>query len=249
MAFRNSEEGKHLENGVTWFERPTIEVASGASAGKWERLAIQTHFVQRGESYLELARTYVAPLCREGDILSTSEKIIGMCQNNVVEMKDVKLGWWAKHLSKFASRSSAGIGMDEPYKLQLAIDLAGLPRILWACVCHVFGKLAGKKGVFYKVAGHDIAGIDGFYSHSSFELYHSIAILNPREPDKVAAELSAELGIPVYLVDANDLEREVLGKSPDAPYTDDEFLELIRDNPAGQSDELTPLILIRKAAE
>ena len=48
-------------------------------------------------------------------------------------------------------------------------------------------------------------------------------------------------------MDANDLEREVLGKSPDAPYTDDEFLELIRDNPAGQSDELTPLILIRRA--
>jgi len=241
MAFRNSEETKHLENGVTWFERKPI----GGAGGEWERLAVQTHFVERGESYIELVRRYVAPLCREGDILSTSEKIIGMCQNNVVEMKDVRLGWWAKNLSKFASRSAAGIGMDEPYKLQLAIDLAGLPRILFACACHVVGKLLGKKGVFYKVAGHDIAGIDGFYAHSSFELYHTLAILNPREPDKVCAELSAELGIPVYLVDANDLEREVLGRSLNAPFNDETFLELIRDNPAGQSDELTPFILIR----
>lgn len=241
MAFRNSEETKRVTEDVTWFERAQIEGAGGT----WSRMAIQTHFVERGESYIELVRRYVKPLCREGDILSTSEKIIGMCQNNVVEMKDVKLGWWAKNLSKFASRSAAGIGMDEPYKLQLAINLAGLPRILFACVCHVVGRIFGKKGVFYKVAGHDIAGIDGFYSHSSFELYHTLAILNPREPDKVCAELTEELGIPVYLVDANDLEREVLGRSPDAPFDDAKFLELIRDNPAGQSDELTPFILIR----
>jgi len=243
MAFRNSEETKRTLNGVTYFERPQIEGAGGT----YDRLAVQTHFVERGESYIELVRRYVAPVMREGDILSTSEKIIGMCQNNVVEMKDVKLGWWAKNLSKFASRSAAGIGMDEPYKLQLAINLAGLPRILFACACHVVGKLLGKKGVFYKVAGHDIAGIDGFYSHSSFEIYHTLAILNPRDPNGVCAELSKELGIAVYLVDANDLEREVLGRSPDAPLSDEKFLELIRDNPAGQSDELTPFILIRKA--
>ena len=243
MAFRNSEETRREDSGVTYFLRPQIE----GSAGRFDRLAIQTHFVQRGESYIELMRKYVAPLATEGDILCTSEKIIGMCQNNVVEMKDVPPGWWARNLSKFASRSAAGIGMDEPHKLQLAINLAGLPRILFACVCHVVGRLFGKRGVFYKVAGHGIAGIDGFYSHSSFDLYHTIAILNPRDPNGVCAELEGELGIPVYLVDANDLEREVLGRSPSAPYSDEVFLELIRDNPAGQSDELTPLILIRKA--
>lgn len=243
MAFRNSEEARREKDGVVYFIRPEIE----AGGEKYQRLAIQTHFVERGESYIELVKKYVLPLWQEGDILSTSEKIIGMCQNNVVEMKDVKLGWWAKHLSKFASRSAAGIGMDEPYKLQLAINLAGLPRILFACVCHVFGKLLGKKGVFYKVAGHDIAGIDGFYSHSSFDVYKTMAILNPREPDKVCAEINAETGVVAYLVDANDLEREILGRPPVKPVSDEVFLEMIRDNPAGQSDELTPLIIIRKA--
>ncbi len=243
MAFRNSDEAKRTQGEVTYFVRPQIT----AGGEVYDRLAIQTHFVERGESYIELMKKYVLPLYREGDILSVSEKIIGMCQNNVVEMKDVKLGWFAKHLSKFASRSSAGIGMDEPYKLQLAIDLAGLPRILFACFCHVIGKLFGKKGVFYKVAGHGIAGIDGFYSHSSFDVYKTMAILNPREPDKVCAEIGRETGINCYIVDANDLEREILGGPEKRPVSDEVFLEMIRDNPAGQSDELTPLILIRKA--
>ncbi len=243
MAFRNSEEARRVKDGVTYFIRPQIE-AGGAT---YDRLAINTHFVERGESYVELIKKYVLPLWQEGDILSISEKIIGMCQNNVVEMKDVKLGWWAKNLSKFASRSAAGIGMDEPYKLQLAIDLAGLPRILWACVCHVVGRLFGKKGVFYKVAGHEIAGIDGFYSRSSFDVYKTMAILNPRDPNGVCAEIERETGVVCYLVDANDLTREILGAPAEKPVADETFLEMIRDNPAGQSDELTPLIIIRKA--
>ena len=87
---RNLEDQRREKDGIVYFDRGTV---TGKNGRKYDRFAIQTHFVQRGESYLELVRKYVAPLCREGDILSTSEKIIGMCQNNVVEMKDVKLGW------------------------------------------------------------------------------------------------------------------------------------------------------------
>ena len=124
--------------------------------------------------------------------------------------------------------------------------MKGLPRILWACLCHVVGRLFGKRGVFYQIVGQDVAGIDGFYSHSSFDVYHTMAVLNPREPDKVCAEIEETLHIPIVIVDANDLNVEILGVAPslsDKPR--DFFAELIRDNPAGQDDELTPLILIR----
>ena len=243
---RNKVETKREKGGSVYYIRGRREV----EGKQYQRFAVATHFVERGEDYLKVLRQYLAPLYQEGDIVSMSEKVISMCQNNTVEMKDVKLGFWAKFLSKFATHSSAGIGMDEPYKLQLAINMKGLPLILWASLCSAVGKLFHKRGVFYEIVGQDVAGIDGFYSHSSFELYHTLAVLNPKEPEKVCQNISSELGYSCILADANDLNVEILGLSPDVRERGEEFAkELIRDNPAGQSDELTPFILIREVRE
>ena len=231
---------------LRYFDRGVREV-DGVS---YQRYAIQTHFVERGEDFTELLRRYVSPLFEPGDMVTVGEKVVSMCQDNTVQMEDVHLGFWAKFLSKFATSNAHGIGMDEPYKLQLAIDMKGLPRILWACVCHVFGRLFGKRGGVYKSVGQDGAGSDGFYSHSSFDGYHTRAVLNPREPNRVCAEIEHVLDLPIIIVDANDLNVEILGRAPSLSDKPDEFLaELIRDNPAGQDDELTPLILIRPVAE
>ena len=51
------------------------------------------------------------------------------------------------------------------------------------------------------------------------------------------------------IVDANDFGREILGKSQDIELTDEELKEIIKDNPAGQERELTPLVLIRRKKE
>ncbi|MDO4199410.1 MAG: coenzyme F420-0:L-glutamate ligase [Clostridia bacterium] len=246
MGFRNSEDCKREVDGVVYYVRKNACV----QGCEFERFAIQTHFIEQGESYLDVIGKYVAPLYEEGDVLSISEKIISMCQNNTVNKSDVKLGFWAKFLSKFASSNSHGIAMDEPYKLQLAINLAGLPRILFACFCSAVTKLFGIKGVFYKIAGHEIDGIDGFYMNSSFDLYHNLALLNPKNPSKVCNEISDAFKINSMIVDANDFEVNILGKNDNLKELSDEFLKmLIKDNPAGQSDELTPLILIKNVAK
>jgi len=239
---RNLKKNQREKNGVTYFVRGLREV----NGGRYERYAVQTHFVERGEDYVEVLRRYVSPLYEKGDIVSMSEKVISMCQNNTVEMKDVKPGFWAKFLSKFATHNNNGIAMDEPYKLQLAIDLKGLPLILWATFCGGVARIFGKRGVFYKIVGQDVAGIDGFYSHSAFETYHTLAVLNPKEPEKVCADIYEALGVSCMLVDANDIAVEILGKSPDLGEREDLWLaDLIRDNPAGQDDELTPFVIVR----
>jgi hypothetical protein len=46
-------------------------------------------------------------------------------------------------------------------------------------------------------------------------------------------------------MDANDIDQNQLGKCDDFPLTDDEIQDAMADNPSGQGDELTPLILIR----
>ena len=67
------------------------------------RHAIKTRFVQQGESYIDIFEEYVKPIYEEGDIVSCSEKIIALCQNRIVKREDIKIGFWAKLLSKFAS--------------------------------------------------------------------------------------------------------------------------------------------------
>ena len=204
----------------------TIEVGGKTYA----RHAIQTHFVQVGESYIDLVEQYVKPVWQPGDLLSSSEKIIGLCQKRVVYKKDMKVGRLARFLSRFASHSSAGIGVDSPYKMQFAINERGALFVLWAAFCAGVAKLFGKRGVFYEMVGQEVSGLDGFYDHE-------------------CDEIEAATGVQAMIVDANDLNVEILGKASSVTLDDETLKGLIRDNPAGQSRELTPFILIREVKE
>ena len=71
---RNLEEQRREENGVVYFDRGVIE---GTDGKKYARFAIQTHFVEVGESAAALAGKVCAPavparrrafLRREGDV-------------------------------------------------------------------------------------------------------------------------------------------------------------------------------------
>ena len=186
----------------------TIEV----NGKTYARHAIQTHFVQVGESYVELVEKYVKPVWQPGDLLSSSEKIIGLCQKRVVYKKDMKVGWLARFLSRFASHSSAGIGVDSPYKMQFAINERGALFVIWAAICAGFGKLFGKRGVFYEMVGQEVSGLDGFYDHE-FQEYGEFGIRIPENPGKVCDEIEAATGVQAMIVDANDLNVEILGKA------------------------------------
>ncbi len=239
---RNLDEQRREEKGIVYFDRGTI---AGRDGKKYDRFAIQTHFVQVGESQRELVERYVRPLYQEGDVLSFGAKVMCMCVKSVKTREEVRPGFWANFLWRFAGINHTGVGMHEPYKLQLVIDLVGLPRVLLAVVCSALTKPFGIKGVFYRVCGKGVGGIDGFYTRSSFELYHQLALINPENADELCEELSQETGMPVVLMDANDLQRDQLGKNRQMPLTDEQLQDALADNPSGQGDELTPLILIR----
>lgn len=213
---------------------------------KYLRHAIQTHYVQLGESYIDIVEKYVKPIYEEGDILSISEKIVSLCQKRVVYKKDMKVSGLAKFLSKFAMRSDAGVGVDNPYKMQFAIDLCGSLKVIWAAIAGGFCKIFGRKGVFYEIVGPEISGLDGFYGNV-FSDYADFGIRIPENSTGVCNEIYEKLGIKAMIVDANDFNAEILGKSDEIKENDDILRKMIKDNPAGQCKTLTPLVLIRKA--
>ncbi len=215
------------------------------SRGVFSRGPIKTHFVAIGENYVDLVKRYVSPLYEEGDLLSISEKIISLCQNRVVYKRDMHITRLAKFLSGFASHSDAGIGVDSVYKMQFAIDHCGKAKILWAAFCSGVGKVFGKHGIFYDIAGMEVTGLDGFYD-AVFDTYGEFGIRLPSNPSAVCDEIYNKTGVMATIVDANDFTRTILGKGSTVRYTEAEIAEMIRDNPSGQSDELTPFVLIRK---
>ena len=210
----------------------------------WARHAIATHFVTVGESYIDLMERYVKPVYQEGDILSMSEKVIAICQKRVVTEEELKPGFWAKVLSRFVHQNSAGPGMGLPIKMQFAINVCGLPKILWAAFRAAIDKLRGVRGTFYRIAGLEVSGLDGFYGEDIPE-YEHMGVRIPENPAGVCDEIFEKTGILSMIVDANDLNVEMLGHCSQLKESDEALLDLIRDNPAGQDRQLTPFVLIR----
>ena len=219
-----------------------------AGGRRFARHAVKTRFVNVGDDYIELVREYVLPVYQPGDILSSSEKIIALCQGRVVYERDVKPGFWAKLLSGFVHQTAAGPGAGLPVKMQFAINHCGLPKVLWAAFRAAVDKLRGVKGTFYKITGPEIAGLDGFYGHDIPE-YEHMGIRIPENPDGVCDEIYEKTGVVAMIVDANALSQEVLGKGSIIKEPMAVLEGMIRDNPAGQETQMTPFILIRELKE
>lgn len=224
-------------------EGKSITIEAGGKT--YARHAIQTHFVQVGESYIDLMARYVAPVYQEGDILSMSEKVIAICQKRVVTEDQVKPGFWAKVLSRCVHQTAAGPGMGLPVKMQFAINVCGLGKVLWAAFRAAIDKLRGVHGTFYILLGQEVSGLDGFYGEEIPE-YEHMGVRIPENPAGVCDEIYEKTGIVSMIVDANDLNVEMLGHCSTLKQTDEELLSLIKDNPAGQDRQLTPFILIRE---
>lgn len=224
-------------------EGKRVEIEAGGEI--YLRHAIKTRFVQPKENYIDIIREYVSNIYQKGDIISISEKIISLCQNRIIKREEITIGFWAKFLSKFASHPNTGIGVGESIKMQYAINKVGLAKVLLASILSAVTKLVGIKGVFYRIVGQEVSGLDGFYGNVWKE-YENIGLELPVDSKQVCNEIREELGISAMIVDTNDLGQEILGKSDDIELEEKILKEMIRDNPAGQGQQRTPIILIRK---
>lgn len=212
---------------------------------KWARYPVKTRFVAESDSLEEILEKYVLPLTVKNDIIALGQKIVSILQKRIVREKDIRVGFWAKFLSRFAKKTPAGFSVGNPLKMQVAINLAGLPRILFASFLAGVFKVFGIYGIFYRVAGHQINQLDGFYGEA-FSQYSEIGILGPLDCDNLCQKLKEKFGFSFLVVDINDLGGQVLGKSSDLKGKENLILRVLKDNPAGQSREQTPILILRR---
>ncbi|MCX4302804.1 MAG: coenzyme F420-0:L-glutamate ligase [Clostridia bacterium] len=225
-------------------EGKNVEISVGKDI--YLRHAIKMRFITDKDNYIDVIKEYVSDIYEEGDIISISEKIISICQNKIIKREDIKIGFWAKFLSKFACRKNrGGYGVGMAINMQYAINKVGILKVIFASLVSGITKLIGIKGVFYKIVGRDVSGLDGFYD-GAWNEYKDIGIELPENSKLVCNEIKNKLGISAMIVDSNDFGQVILGKSNDIKLSDKILREIIRDNPAGQGKQTTPIILIRK---
>ncbi len=206
--------------------------------------AIHTSVVTKDDSLEDIVLTFAAPLVQPGDVLFISEKMAACTEGRAIPVSEIKPKFFARLLSKFVTKSSRGIGLSMPETMQCAIDEVGLCRILLAAVCGALGKIFGKKGWFYVVAGQKAASIDGPCSYT-LPPYNKYVVLSPLNPDECARKASLVLGgNTVLIIDANDYGVNILGSSK-ADVDFKMYEALLKQNPLGQSTQCTPMGILR----
>lgn len=211
----------------------------------YRRLCIKTHVITNEDKIVDVAKTYAASLVREGDILFITEKAVACTQSRAIPMKDIKPRPLAKFLCRFVLKTPYGIGLGIPETMEMALRECGVIRILFAALVSAIGKLLGRRGWFYNIAGDKARAIDG---PCDFTLppYNEYVVLGPENPDKVAGEIAGAIGCSVIITDINDIGGRILGTS--SPEMDrDLLIKILGDNPLGQTSEQTPMGLIREA--
>ncbi|MBR5542762.1 MAG: coenzyme F420-0:L-glutamate ligase [Oscillospiraceae bacterium] len=208
------------------------------------RLPIKTHVVTENDKIADVAEKYAMEHMQEGDILFISEKCVACSQKRAVPLTEIHPRPLAKLLCKFVYKSPYGIGLGIPETMEMALRECGTPRMLFAAFISAIGKLLGRRGWFYKVAGYRAESIDGPTPYT-LPPYNKCVVLGPENPDKTAAEIAERIGFKTVIVDVNDLTGKILGASDET--LDRELLpEILRDNPLGQSAQQTPMGIIRE---
>jgi F420-0:gamma-glutamyl ligase len=223
--------------------RRRLEITVGGRT--YLRLPVHTHVVTDADDIVEVLARYAGPMVRAGDVVFVSEKVVAITQGRAVPVEKIRVSTLARMLWPRVAKVKYGVGLRSPYSMQCAIDECGAARILLAAVIGAIGKLLGRKGDFYRVAGPQAAMIDAAGT-AGIDAFKGSVIKGPKEPDRVAQQIADRLNAGAAVVDVNDIGGSwAVGASRDV---DRALVEAaLKDNPLGQGAEQTPCGILRRA--
>ena len=230
---------------------PGKQISIDVDGVSYLRLPVRTRLItMKDTDLLPIVEEYVGPYVKSGDIIFVSEKALAITQGRVVDMSDIKPGRLALFLARnvgnyYGSSDFHGFGHGTNLAMQLFLEEAGYPRVIFAAALSAITRPFGIRGLFYAICGKRAKSIDCPMSFLILEYAHS-AKLAPNDVSGAARRIKERLGAEVMVLDANYRGAFSLGKSTRA--ISESFVgKLFRDNPLGQSDEMTPFCIVRKA--
>ncbi len=209
---------------------------------KAEAIPVRTKIIVPGDDLLEVIAASAGPLLQKGDVLTIAESVVAIAQGRILRPEHVRPGFWARVLARFVSADGS---LSSPYAMQAVMRECGTLRVLFAFLGGACGRLLGRKGDFYRLAGEQAALTDDITG--TMPPFDKHIVLGPVKTRELVARVRRRFGVEAAVVDANDLGRtRVLAATPGVDIG--LLLKVMERNPAGNAAEQTPLVIIRKQA-
>jgi len=205
----------------------------------WPVIPIRTHIVTEQDEITSLVRRYTQGVAGSKDIVAIAESVVAITQKRAILPDAVHPGLIARFLCRFPAKHGS---LATPGAMQLAIQEVGLPKILMGCVAAAAGRFIGKKGFFYLVAGRNLALIDDVAG--TMWPYEKHIILGPRDPARTVRAIKKTAGAEAVIADVNDIKCvDILAAT--SPESERIAKEALVDNPFGNDDQQTPIVVIK----
>ena len=211
----------------------------------FRRIPIHTDVLRAGRDPAEAVLTFAGPHVQTGDTVVLSESAVAIMQGRGRDWRTITPGRLALAMSRRVTETAWGEGLRNKYAMQYAIELIGAPRILLASVAHVVGKVLGRKGWFYLVAGLDARMMDA-PCHTGIEENFNLVIPAPADPRGTCAAIKAATGFDAAICDINDIAPAWCVASTLTKERARLLARSFDDNPLGQFDEQTPIGIWRE---
>lgn len=202
-------------------------------------IPVRTHLLSEEDDMVEVVTRYTRGIAEPGDVICVAESPLAVTQGRAIPSSEVKAGLVARILSKFPDPDGS---LGTPQAMQLAISEVGLGRILLGGVAAALGRAAGRRGDFFRVAGQPLALIDDIAG--TMPPYDRHVVLGPRHPQKVAEAIKRATGVDALIADVNDIRCvDILAST--TGYPEALLVEALRDNPFGNDDQCTPIVVLK----
>lgn len=209
-----------------------------------ELQSVRTRIITPRDNIVDIIEEYAKDRVTPHDVISVAESVVAITQGRITRPEDVQPCFLAKVLCRFVPQKGS---LSSIYGMQVAMNEEGKWRIFFAMVIGFIGKLFGKKGLFYALAGEQASLIDDVTG--TMPPFDKYIVLGPKNPGKVAEEIKARLGCyGAAVADVNDLKRAaVLGVS--SGIDPERVARILIDNPFGNASEQTPIVIIKNYAQ
>ena len=205
----------------------------------YKAIAVKTDLLGSFDNPIETVMDYCKNVTREKDILTIGETPLAIMQGRYIAPENLEFSIFSKILCYFFHPTSS---LATACGMQLLIDKIGVTRITLSLILGFLFKCIGIKGIFYRLTGFESSLIDDI--SGTVVPYDKSIVMGPINTKLFCDKLSKQLEVEVAVVDVNDLGGvKILASSNNS--INNILKEILKVNPAGNSDEKTPIVLIR----
>ena len=202
-------------------------------------IAVKTDLLGSFDNPIETVVKYCKDFTKKNDILTIGETPLAIMQGRYIAPQNLEYNFFSKILCYFFHPTSS---LATACGMQLLIDKIGVTRITFSLILGFLFKCIGVKGIFYRLTGFESSLIDDI--SGTVIPYDKSIVMGPIMTKLFCDKLSKQLEVEVAVVDVNDLGGvKILASSNKA--VNNILKDILKVNPAGNSDEKTPIVLIR----